>query len=144
MTLPAPRLVGLDVQGGARSDTQSGLQMLRPRIWGALQESAARAGVRKPTAAIVMHPASNFMGHYLIEPLAARGICCMGLNSRYVGNDTVENFLYLNDGRGHFKECGTLAGVDVDEHGTANGSMGVDFGDRSEERPCRERVCLAV
>jgi pimeloyl-ACP methyl ester carboxylesterase len=36
-----------------------------------------------------MHPASNFMGHYLIEPLAARGVACMGLNSRYVGNDTL-------------------------------------------------------
>ena len=51
----------------------------------------------------------------------------------YVGNDTVENFLYLNDGQGHFKECGTLAGVDVDEHGTANGSMGVDFGDYNSD-----------
>ena len=29
------------------------------------------------------------MGHYLIEPLAERGMCCMGLNSRYAGNDTV-------------------------------------------------------
>jgi len=36
-----------------------------------------------------MHPTSNFMGHYLIEPLAARGVACMGLNSRYVGNDTL-------------------------------------------------------
>ncbi len=85
MTLPAPRLVGLDVQGGARSDTQSGLQMLRPRIWGALQESPARGR----TAAIVMHPASNFMGHYLLAPLAARGITTLGLNSRYAGNDTM-------------------------------------------------------
>ncbi len=85
MTLPAPRLVGLDVRGGARSDTQSGLQMLRPRIWGALQESGARGR----TAAIVMHPASNFMGHYLLAPLAARGISTLGLNSRYAGNDTM-------------------------------------------------------
>ena len=38
---------------------------------------------------IVMHPTSNFMGHYLIGPLAERGIACLGLNSRYVGNDTV-------------------------------------------------------
>jgi pimeloyl-ACP methyl ester carboxylesterase len=29
------------------------------------------------------------MGHYLIAPLAERGICCMGLNSRYAGNDSV-------------------------------------------------------
>ena len=36
-----------------------------------------------------MHPTSNFMGHYLIAPLAARGITCLGLNSRFAGNDTV-------------------------------------------------------
>ena len=29
------------------------------------------------------------MGHYLIGPLADRGIACLGLNSRYAGNDTV-------------------------------------------------------
>ena len=83
--LPAPRLVALDVTLGARSDTQSGLQMLRPRIWGALHEPAARGHA----AAIVMHPASNFMGHYLLAPLAERGLTALGLNSRYAGNDTM-------------------------------------------------------
>ena len=36
-----------------------------------------------------MHPTSNFMGHYLIAPLARRGLCCLGVNSRYAGNDVV-------------------------------------------------------
>ena len=36
-----------------------------------------------------MHPASNFMGHYLLAPLAARGVACLGLNSRYPGSDTL-------------------------------------------------------
>jgi pimeloyl-ACP methyl ester carboxylesterase len=66
-------------------ESQSGLQMLRPRIYG----SYAEPGGHRKVGAIVMHPASNFMGHYLIGPLAERGICCMGLNSRYAGNDTV-------------------------------------------------------
>jgi pimeloyl-ACP methyl ester carboxylesterase len=79
------RLSAIDVKPGAALESQSGLQMLRPRIWGAWRESAARGRV----AAIVMHPASNFMGHYLITPLAARGVACMGLNSRYAGNDTL-------------------------------------------------------
>jgi pimeloyl-ACP methyl ester carboxylesterase len=78
------KLAAIDVKAGAAMESQSGLQMLRPRIYGAYAEPD-----RKKVAAIVMHPTSNFMGHYLIRPLADRGICCMGLNSRYVGNDAV-------------------------------------------------------
>lgn len=47
----------------------------------------------------------------------------------YVGNDTTENFLYLNDGLGRLTETGGPSGVDVDDHGVMNGSMGVDLGD---------------
>lgn len=47
----------------------------------------------------------------------------------YVGNDTTENFLYVNDGHGHLTEVGGPSGVDVDDHGVMNGSMGVDLGD---------------
>ncbi len=83
--ITAPQLAVIDVKPGAAMESQSGLQMLRPRIFGAWR--APVGGAR--TAAIVMHPASNFMGHYLVEPLAARGLCCMGLNSRYAGNDAV-------------------------------------------------------
>lgn len=79
------QLAVIDVKPGAATESQSGLQMLRPRIYGAYSAPVGR----KRTAAIVMHPTSNFMGHYLIAPLAERGICCLGLNSRYAGNDTV-------------------------------------------------------
>ncbi len=80
------QLVAIDVRLGARSDTQSGLQMLRPRIWGALH---APRGAARGIGAILMHPTSNFMGHYLLAPLAARGLHALGLNSRYAGNDTM-------------------------------------------------------
>jgi len=79
------QLAVIDVKPGAALESQSGLQMLRPRIFGAWR---APAGPKK-VAAIVMHPTSNFMGHYLIAPLAERGVACMGLNSRYMGNDTL-------------------------------------------------------
>ena len=79
------QLAVIDVKPGASLESQSGLQMLRPRIYGALR---APQGPKR-VAAIVMHPTSNFMGHYLIGPMADRGICCMGLNSRYMGNDTM-------------------------------------------------------
>ncbi|WP_020656769.1 alpha/beta hydrolase family protein [Massilia niastensis] len=79
------KLAVIDVKPGAAMESQSGLQMMRPRIYGAYAEPVGK----KKVAAIVMHPASNFMGHYLIAPLAQRGMCCMGLNSRYVNNDSV-------------------------------------------------------
>jgi len=46
----------------------------------------------------------------------------------YVGNDTVPNFLYLNEGD-RFKEAGLPSGTGHSERGRADGSMGVDLGD---------------
>lgn len=83
--MPDLQLAVIDVKPGAAMESQSGLQLLRPRIYGAWREPAGP----KRAAAIVMHPTSNFMGHYLLAPLAARGVACMGLNSRYAGNDTL-------------------------------------------------------
>jgi hypothetical protein len=79
-----PELVQIGVRAGAAHESQSGLQMLNPRIWGSL---VAPPGAK--VAAIVIHPTSNFMGHYLLRPLAARGIAMLGLNTRYAGNDAV-------------------------------------------------------
>ncbi|HJT31298.1 MAG TPA: CRTAC1 family protein [Pirellulales bacterium] len=47
----------------------------------------------------------------------------------YVANDTVENFLYLNDGHGRLEEVGGLCGVACGEYGEMEGSMGVAAGD---------------
>lgn len=77
-------LVMLSVRQGAAMESQSGLQMLAPRIFGAAEHPAGPRG----TGCIVMHPTSNFMNHYLIGALARRGIGCLGLNSRYAGSDT--------------------------------------------------------
>jgi len=78
------QLIVLDVPSGAQMESQSGLFKNNPKIYGAL------AG--KPNGkvgAIIMHPTSNFMGHYLLEPLAQMGISCLALNSRYINNDSV-------------------------------------------------------
>jgi pimeloyl-ACP methyl ester carboxylesterase len=83
--MPDLQLAVIDVKPGAAMESQSGLQLLRPRIYGAWMQPAGP----KRAAAIVMHPTSNFMGHYLIAPLAERGVACLGLNSRYAGNDTL-------------------------------------------------------
>ena len=47
----------------------------------------------------------------------------------YVANDTVPNFLYQNDGNGHFREVGMTSGTAVNETGAPDGSMGTDVGD---------------
>ena len=76
-------LLAVPVPAGVDGESQSGLQMANPRIYGAL---AHKPGNR--IAAMVMHPTSNFMGHYLLHPMAEAGVDILGLNSRYVANDS--------------------------------------------------------
>lgn len=47
----------------------------------------------------------------------------------YVGNDTVANFLYHNDGQGHFRDVASTSSTAFGNRGVADGSMGVDVGD---------------
>ena len=47
----------------------------------------------------------------------------------YVANDTTNNVLYLNEGKGKLLEAGLARGVAVDDQAVANGSMGVDLSD---------------
>jgi hypothetical protein len=77
-------LVTLATKPGSPMESQSGLQQKWPRVYGAL----ARAETRD-VAAIVIHPTSNFMGHYLMPYLPKAGVTLFGLNTRYVGNDSV-------------------------------------------------------
>lgn len=66
-------------------ESQSGLQMKAPKIFGRLVAEDAAHGV----AFVVIHPTSNFMAHYLFEPLQRRNRALLGLNTRYVANDTM-------------------------------------------------------
>lgn len=47
----------------------------------------------------------------------------------FVANDSYPNFLWVNDGHGHFTEEATLAGLAVDRTGRENGNMGVECAD---------------
>ena len=51
----------------------------------------------------------------------------------YVANDTTPNFLYRNVGDGRFVDIGLFAGAAYNEHGVAEGGMGVDFGDYNND-----------
>ncbi len=76
-------LLAIPVPVGVEGESQSGLQLGNPRIYGTLE---SRPGSR--VCAVVMHPTANFLGHYLLKPLAEAGVDVLGLNSRYVANDS--------------------------------------------------------
>ncbi len=52
-----------------------------------------------------------------------------GFTDVFVANDSVQCFLYHNNGDGTFKEVGLLAGVGYNEDGKAFAGMGADFSD---------------
>lgn len=52
-----------------------------------------------------------------------------GFMDVYVANDSVQSFLYRNNGNGTFTEVGLLAGVGYNEDGKTFAGMGVDFAD---------------
>lgn len=47
----------------------------------------------------------------------------------FVANDKQPNFLFINDGNGHFAESAAMAGVAYNEEGVAESAMGADIGD---------------
>ncbi len=49
-----------------------------------------------------------------------------GLIDLVVANDTVQNFVFHNEGKGMFKEIGALSGIAFDSYGRARGAMGID------------------
>jgi hypothetical protein len=51
----------------------------------------------------------------------------------FVGNDTVQNFLFVNRGAGGFEEIGTVAGVAYSEAGRPRSGMGVDSADFNQD-----------
>jgi hypothetical protein len=47
----------------------------------------------------------------------------------YVSNDSNPNYLYRNDGKGHFEEIGLWSGAALDRNGAAQAGMGIATGD---------------
>jgi hypothetical protein len=47
----------------------------------------------------------------------------------FVANDTVQNFLFRNEGDASFREIGAASGFAFDNNGAATGAMGIDAGD---------------
>lgn len=74
-------LIGLRAEHGGKRG---------PRIHAAL-----RRGSDPSIAALIVHPTSDFMGHYLMGPLPEAGIALLALNGRYVGDDAHLIFEHL-------------------------------------------------
>ena len=49
-----------------------------------------------------------------------------GLLDLFIANDTVQNFLFQNNGGGKFEEVGALEGIAFNRNGKATGAMGID------------------
>lgn len=49
-----------------------------------------------------------------------------GLMDLVVANDSVQNFVFHNEGKGRFKEMGAASGIAFDSYGRARGAMGID------------------
>lgn len=84
MVATTGQLVTIDVKPGSAGDSQSGLNLLAPKVFGRL----AAEGCGKDVAFIVIHPSSNFLGHYLLGPMQKHGRALLALNTRYGGNDS--------------------------------------------------------
>ncbi len=100
------KLLILPARPGAAGESQSGLNQAAPRIYGRLLVPPGAT-----TAAVLIHPTSNFLHHYLLAPLAARGIAAAAFNTRYAGNDTTllmeQAIADLGVGVRHLRERGS-------------------------------------
>lgn len=78
-------LLAIPMPPGGRLDIYSGVARLSGKLWASCHRPAS--GSRR-TAVLIVHPSSNFLGHYALEPLARRGITAVGMNTRYIANDS--------------------------------------------------------
>ncbi|MGV0838396.1 alpha/beta hydrolase [Mycolicibacterium thermoresistibile] len=83
--LPAMELLAIPMAAGGRLDVYSGVARLAGKLWASCHRPPTGSS---RTAVLIVHPTSNFLGHYALEPLARRGITAVGMNTRYLGNDS--------------------------------------------------------
>lgn len=68
------------------AEVYSGVARMAGVLW--CTRVRAAAGQRADTAVVVVHPSSNFLGHYALPAWAARGVDAIGMTTRYLGNDS--------------------------------------------------------
>lgn len=83
--MTSQELLAIPMPTGGRLDIYSGVARLAGKLWASCHR--AQHGNSR-TAVLIVHPTSNFLGHYALEPLARRGVTAVGMNTRYLGNDS--------------------------------------------------------
>ena len=78
------RIVALEVRPAEIGVPVQGVQD-KLRIYGRIADE----GCTKDVAYVILHPNANYMHHYLIDPMNKRGRAVLGLNTRYIGNDSM-------------------------------------------------------
>jgi len=78
-------LLAIPMTPGGRVDVYSGVARLAGRLWASRHRAP---GGPARTVLVFVHPSSNFLGHYALEAFAARGVDTVGLNTRYIANDS--------------------------------------------------------
>lgn len=107
---------GVAVQCGPRGLKGSPDTLYHNNGDGTFTEVAAQAGVNDPK-------------HYFGLGAVWSDFDNDGKIDLWVGNDGGPNYLYHNEGNGHFKEIGYDAGVAVSEDGVEQANMGLALGD---------------
>ncbi|MGH3749841.1 MAG: alpha/beta hydrolase, partial [Micromonosporaceae bacterium] len=79
-------LLAIPVDFSGRIDIYSGVARKSGKTWARLV--GPNRDDRKRPVFLIVHPTSNFLGHYALEPLAAAGATAVGMTTRYIGNDT--------------------------------------------------------
>ena len=113
------RLTGVGRAYGPPTDFPGADSTLYRNDGGVFVDVSREAGVQ------VRHPATGApVGKALaVRPLDVNGDGRLDLA---VANDTVGNFLFVNQGDGRFQESGAGAGFAFDTSGAATGAMGID------------------
>ncbi|MEV8630337.1 alpha/beta hydrolase [Streptosporangium sp. NPDC051023] len=69
------------------SEVYSGVARMAGVLW--CSRVRANPGRLADVAVVVLHPSSNFLGHYALDAWAARGVDAVAMTTRYLGNDSV-------------------------------------------------------
>lgn len=78
-------LIAAAASAHSRVEIYSGVARLAKTVWAS---EVRESGTPRGTAIMFCHPTANFLGHYALPGIAARGFGAIGLTTRYVGNDS--------------------------------------------------------